>query len=51
MTLFLPQQPGTVLLVGAGPGDLGLLTVTGLRALERAGRTVVAEVRDRQSGG
>lgn len=36
MTLFLPQQPGTVLLVGAGPGDLGLLTVTGLRALERA---------------
>ena len=36
MTLFLPQEPGTVLLVGAGPGDLGLLTVTGLRALERA---------------
>ena len=43
MTLFLPQQPGTVLLVGAGPGDLGLLTVTGLRALERADVIVRSE--------
>ncbi|WP_166969621.1 uroporphyrinogen-III C-methyltransferase [Brevibacterium atlanticum] len=36
MSLFPTQVAGSVLLVGAGPGDLGLLTVTGLRALERA---------------
>jgi uroporphyrin-III C-methyltransferase len=36
MSLFPTQAAGSVLLVGAGPGDLGLLTVTGLRALERA---------------
>src|SRR5699024_5738131 len=36
MSLFLEQAPGSVLLIGAGPGDLGLLTVTGLRALESA---------------
>ena len=36
MSLFLRQAPGSVLLIGAGPGDLGLLTVTGLRALESA---------------
>ena len=42
MTHFPPQAPGSVLLVGAGPGDLGLLTVTGLRALERA-EVIVAD--------
>ncbi|WP_209324992.1 uroporphyrinogen-III C-methyltransferase [Brevibacterium renqingii] len=36
MSLFLAQAPGSVMLIGAGPGDLGLLTVTGLRALEAA---------------
>jgi len=30
------HAPGKVWLVGAGPGDAGLLTVKGLRALERA---------------
>lgn len=42
MSLFTRQAPGTVLLVGAGPGDLGLLTVAGLRALERA-EVIVAD--------
>lgn len=36
MSLFTRQKPGSVLLIGAGPGDLGLLTVKGLRALESA---------------
>lgn len=36
MSLFTRQDPGSVLLIGAGPGDLGLLTVKGLRALESA---------------
>lgn len=36
MSLFTRQAPGSVLLIGAGPGDLGLLTVKGLRALEGA---------------
>ncbi len=30
------MKPGTVFLVGAGPGDPGLITVNGRRALERA---------------
>src|SRR5699024_8080752 len=36
MSLFPKQSPGSVLLIGAGPGDLGMLTVTGLRGLESA---------------
>ncbi|MEL4359036.1 MULTISPECIES: uroporphyrinogen-III C-methyltransferase [unclassified Luteococcus] len=31
-----PLQPGTVTLVGGGPGDPGLLTVAGLQALRQA---------------
>ncbi len=36
MSIFTHSARGSVLLVGAGPGDLGLLTVKGLRALEAA---------------
>ncbi|GAA1535092.1 MULTISPECIES: uroporphyrinogen-III C-methyltransferase [Brevibacterium] len=42
MSLFTRQAPGSVLLIGAGPGDLGLLTVKGLRALESA-EVIVAD--------
>ena len=31
-----PQHPGTIFLVGAGPGDPGLITVKGARLLESA---------------
>lgn len=41
-SLHEPVAPGTVLLVGAGPGDLGLLTLKGLRALESA-EVIVAD--------
>lgn len=40
--MISPVEPGTVLLVGAGPGDLDLLTVKGLRALETA-EVIVAD--------
>lgn len=42
MSLFTRQATGSVLLIGAGPGDLGLLTVKGLRALEAA-EVIVAD--------
>jgi uroporphyrin-III C-methyltransferase len=43
MTLRPAQgTPGRVTLVGAGPGDAGLLTIRGLRALERA-HVIVAD--------
>ena len=33
MTYFADLVPGTVTLVGGGPGDPGLLTVAGLEAV------------------
>src|SRR5699024_3676205 len=44
MSLFPKQSPGSVLLIGAGPGDLGMLTVTGLRGLESADVIVAARL-------
>lgn len=36
MTYFADLVPGTVTLVGGGPGDPGLLTVAGLEAVRQA---------------
>src|SRR5512132_3645427 len=35
-TIEMPTGAGTVILVGGGPGDLGLLTVAGLEAIKDA---------------
>jgi uroporphyrinogen III methyltransferase/synthase len=34
--MIMKNEKGVVYLVGAGPGDIGLLTVKGLRCLQKA---------------
>ena len=49
--MMAERSPGTVFLIGAGPGDPGLLTVKGMRCLEAADVVIVPSMAFGEAGG